>query len=207
MMRIIASIITILLIAGVHGQIGPSSICYTPLPPIEEEEVIEYYPATIASDEYPMIDNEDDYDPAICNGHGGCYNYTSSNGDSGQVCICYYKYAGRQCDYKRKSQLLVFLMSVFLGYLGTDRFLLGLIGLGLLKLLVTFLILITVSLNRWCKCHNVYSNSSAPHYKKIVISFDICLLMVIVAWWITDMIIIGLNNLNDSYGYKPYSML
>lgn len=62
-----------------------------------------------------------------CNLQGICLN---------SVCNCDLYYASANCQYRRKSRSGAFTMSVVFGTLGVDRFYLGYIGVGVVKLLL-----------------------------------------------------------------------
>ncbi|CAJ1353051.1 unnamed protein product, partial [Effrenium voratum] len=69
----------------------------------------------------------------VCSGHGQCKPWSIaplkvSNGTRASFtsfCECDYLWADPECRTRRKSQVKAFLLSLFLGFLGADRFYLG----------------------------------------------------------------------------------
>merc|ERR550514_2628240 len=69
-----------------------------------------------------------------CSGHGKCQTWDHSDPNSPTFCKCDREWADPECRTRRKSQLKAFFYSLFLGYLGADRFYLGDYVMGGVKL-------------------------------------------------------------------------
>ncbi|CAJ1406441.1 unnamed protein product, partial [Effrenium voratum] len=69
-------------------------------------------------------------DAQKCNGHGVCKTFASGLA----FCECDSGYSDPECRTERKSQRTAFLLSLFTGFLGLDRFYLGELSAGTLKL-------------------------------------------------------------------------
>lgn len=73
-----------------------------------------------------------------CSGHGKCEAFrpdlNTINGQPTKFCKCYNDWADPECRTKRKSQMVAYFLSIFGGYLGLDRFYLGLYFSGFAKL-------------------------------------------------------------------------
>ena len=85
-----------------------------------------------------------------CNNHGNCNIYRNK-------CICYDSYTtfnnkDVQCNYKKKSQLIALLLSIFVGLTGAAWFYLGYIVYGLLQLLGVFVMCILACMCGFCCC-------------------------------------------------------
>lgn len=115
------------------------------------------------------------------------------------TCTCTDKYAKEDCTYKRKSKLAAFLISFFVGYLGADRFYLGYIGVGVVKLLLPLVgpcILACIVLpfakasgSGACACGGV---------------LGCILVLAIVGWNVADWILILTGDLPDFQGFALY---
>ncbi|CAK9090727.1 TM2 domain-containing protein Y66D12A.21, partial [Durusdinium trenchii] len=77
----------------------------------------------------------------VCSGRGQCKPWSTvpMKVDGGQAtytsfCECDYQWADPECRTRRKSQMKAFLLSLFLGFLGVDRFYLGFFYTGCMKL-------------------------------------------------------------------------
>jgi hypothetical protein len=72
----------------------------------------------------------------ICSGNGVCTAWSSTTTQVRPLrfCLCDAAYADPECRTLRKSQAKAFVLSVFVGYLGLDRFYLGDFYLGIAKL-------------------------------------------------------------------------
>lgn len=69
-----------------------------------------------------------------CNGHGGCHAWeATSQVNPTAFCKCDSAWADPKCRTRRKSQSVAFLLALFLGIVGADRFYLGLTISGSLK--------------------------------------------------------------------------
>jgi len=127
----------------------------------------------------------------------GTCNTTTGN------CTCNEQYAGLNCNYTRKSRLVAFLLSIFVGTYGADRFYLGLIGSAVGKLIITLAFILA------CCCGGVVKaaisagdSDSAGSIAAIVICVIGCLLFLAeFIWWLVDVIRIGTGALHDSKGY------
>lgn len=80
----------------------------------------------------------------VCSGHGECkiWSHQPMKVSNATVkahgisfCECETGWADPECRTPRKSQFKAFLLSIFAGFLGADRFYLGLVGTAILKLL------------------------------------------------------------------------
>jgi len=74
-----------------------------------------------------------------CSGNGECLAWRSdvkvtAGGESMMFCRCYRDWADPECRTKRKSQMIAYLLSVFLGLFGGDHFYLGSYYSGFAKL-------------------------------------------------------------------------
>ncbi|CAK9044451.1 DDB1- and CUL4-associated factor 13 (WD repeat and SOF domain-containing protein 1) [Durusdinium trenchii] len=71
-----------------------------------------------------------------CSGHGGCHTWEkTADANPTQFCRCDAEWADPECRTRRKSQVVAYLLATFLGVVGADRFYLGLVLSGWLKLL------------------------------------------------------------------------
>lgn len=70
-----------------------------------------------------------------CSGHGGCHAWEkTSDVNPTPFCKCDADWADPECRTRRKSQVVAYFLATFLGVVGADRFYLGLVLSGWLKL-------------------------------------------------------------------------
>lgn len=100
------------------------------------------------------------------------------------------RFTGANCDYERKSQLVAFLLSFFLGSYGVDRFYLGYIGVGVAKLLIG--LGICVSPCFCCCCENAGRVGGGIWAGLVGLAIFI--------WWIVDWVFIIQGKLPDFNG-------
>jgi hypothetical protein len=136
---------------------------------------------------------KDDY--IDCSGNGRC---SSTNTDS--VCICDSGYATKynsrplpepQCTYKRKKQLIAFLLHFFIGsFTGAGEFYIHNVGFGFgqsflfwgVVVPVVFFICIDSPFMLWCSVTLINA--------------------AVTGWWIADVVLFALNDRTDGNGYK-----
>lgn len=77
-----------------------------------------------------------------CSGHGSCQRWydlppigATTPANDLRFCACDRDWAGPECNIQRKSQQTALLLSMFLGMFGVDQFYLGMIEMGIWKLL------------------------------------------------------------------------
>lgn len=95
-----------------------------------------------------------------------------------QTCNCDDEYADDDCTYKRKKQLIAFLFDFFIN--GVGQLYLGYTAWGVCRLVITSIILICP----WC------------------LPITIPLFIVGQIWWLTWIILIGTDKINDANGYS-----
>lgn len=132
-----------------------------------------------------------------CSAHGTCYK-------DGSGCVCDDDYATFECDagveccYKRKNQLAAFLLSFFLGYLGVGRFYVGQVGVPIAKLLLNLFPCIILCILGCC-----LMSSGGEGAKGGIAGTVTCVVFTaLFAWWLADVILFGLNKIDDSNGVK-----
>ncbi len=109
------------------------------------------------------------------------------------------KYIHNYLTAKRKSQLVAFLLSFFVGSYGADRFYLEYNGVGAGKLVLTLFLCIApcVPLCLVC-CKSEKKGGAATVLVAICI---LCASLGIFIWWIIDWVLIVQNNITDGNGY------
>jgi TM2 domain-containing membrane protein YozV len=116
-----------------------------------------------------------------CLNDGVCDITITTNSTTG-VCVCEKENFGPKCEGTKKSQLVAFLLSFFLGGIGVDRFYLGYILMGVFKF---FLPIFPFFLSPLACC-----------FKKeyviaiVAVASTLCGL-ALVAWWLADLILIA----------------
>lgn len=142
-----------------------------------------------------------------CNGNGICLNSTNANSTSGQMCKCDNGWGRDDCSYEEKSQILVFLMSFFFGGLGVDRFILGLTGSAVGKLILGLAGCILPCVAACvAACAGIGAGEiGAGLVGGIAACLLICAIFAAFGWWLHDVIVIGLNHLADSNGFPMKS--
>lgn len=122
-----------------------------------------------------------------CNLQGTCENGT---------CFCDLYYTADNCSYRRKSRVGAALLSGLFGYFGVDRFYLGYIGIGVVKLLFGFII----------ACFGCVGGVVLVKLKQKggLVTFSYILSvgggLGIFIWWLVDFIRIAIGHLDDSNG-------
>ncbi len=136
--------------------------------------------------------------------HGTCTNKNT--------CTCFSGYANftpagqpksnKYCNYERKNQLTAFLLELFfpfgVGHLYLGEIVLGLIKMGVILIIpVTFIILLF--------CGGLKSDASEGSGCCYLILIGLLYLDMITGciWQVVDLILLVLNNYNDSNGIKP----
>ncbi len=117
-----------------------------------------------------------------CNAHGKWYNNT---------CYCDDGYVGVECDYKQSTQTIAFCLEFFLGPFGAGYFYMGLNGLGIAQLMTTLSPLVLLALTG-CLCNNQLNCDSSGYA-----CMDLVWRLTIFVFWLTSIILIGQNKLND----------
>eukprot|EP01084_Bolivina_argentea_P053476 98185_1 len=133
-----------------------------------------------------------------CNTHGIC---VSNHPEVG--CQCDYGYTtfnsqdSTMCNYKQKSQLTAFLLSVFLGGVGAGRFYVGDIGSG-----VVLLSLIIVGC---CYgCFAIVQTSDNDLYSYLIVGEGVipACLCANVLWVVIDSVLFAVNKIPDENGVQ-----
>jgi len=133
-----------------------------------------------------------------------CYRAVSNQTKG--VCKCGERYILDNCTYHQKSQLAAFLISFFAGTTGADRFYLGYIGIGVLKLLFPILVLpITCVFVCIASCTKIEVLQKGGIVAVVVLA--ICETLGIVIWWIVDWALIANGTMLDYNGYPLFADL
>jgi hypothetical protein len=133
-----------------------------------------------------------------CDGHGKCLNITGT-----PQCYCDEKYAGETCSHKRKEQLTAFLLEFFLGTWGASKFYLGYIAQGVGKILLTLSLCLSTCVILGISFGVIANTDSDKGYWVFVLyGVPVLISLAILGWWLHDVIVIGLNDLNDSRGHS-----
>jgi hypothetical protein len=136
----------------------------------------------------------------VCNGNGKCVDHQSGRQNVTR-CVCNTGWAGSQCDYQLKNRVLVFLMSFFFGELGVDRFILGLVTTGVLKLLLPCCCLVPLII-LCCSTIRTDGVESRLTYALVILVYVALVLGALgsFGWWLADVIMTGMNTIRDSNG-------
>lgn len=142
-----------------------------------------------------------------CNGQGYCL---------GSNCVCNDYWAtepnntiGQQCTYKRKQQLIAFLLQLFFGYVGAASFYIGNVsyGLGQMSLSVFCplgLYCLFVFFQYLCSCIDDVDRKLIKHSKMCLSTYGLIYFGVFM-WWIIDCANFGTNHYHDSNGFALVS--
>ena len=95
-------------------------------------------------------------------------------------------------------------LSLFLGWLGIDRFYMGRIGLGIIKLIalgncvVVFVyvvvVFVYVDVDIWQSAYNISISGNLEVYWLVDMALSFA---VVVIWWVVDVILIGSGKARD----------
>ena len=155
--------------------------------------IITFFTIVYCQEGRPCVDDE------MCKNGKCVIEYNQTSGD----CQCDEKYAGKECDYKRKNKLVAFLLSILLGSLGADRFYLDYIELGVLKLLLPLFTCVGACI----ACCSVAGGSDTGMAIGSIIAIicNIVAGLAITIWWLVDWILILKDDLPDGNGYGLYN--
>lgn len=133
---------------------------------------------------------------------GVCRNVSldETGDDIIEECICSPSYAGDACDHRRKQRIGAFLLQFFLGTFGAGYFYLGHIGLG-----VGILMLSLFGCCLGCIVGGIGKATDSTFLTGLGSIFGCLSGLAVFGWWLASSIIMGMNNMNDSHGYKPES--
>lgn len=126
-----------------------------------------------------------------CGNHARCH--FEDRNDTQGICECDDGWTNEDCDHKEKSKLAAFLLSLFLGKFGVDRFFLGYVAIGVIKCIIGVL--------GCCGGCVVRANEDADSKAAGGVGLFGCAIFI---WWLIDWILILTNNLPDGYGYPLY---
>jgi len=135
------------------------------------------------------------------NSQGECL--ISNITDTGE-CVCEDAYADTDCSYERKSQKTAFIYSLILGSMGADRFYLGYIVIGIVKLLLSLSVIIPSVIGCATRCCTTKGKKNLCWGIAAVAGFCTCFLtMAAMVWWVVDWsLILAKSSLYEDYnGY------
>jgi hypothetical protein len=149
---------------------------------------------------------EFDYGGAQCNVTDQCGGIHQGECSYG-VCVCTEDFAGANCQHLRKSRLTAFLLSFFLGMYGADRFYLGDVAKGVVKLLLNLtsccaLLPLVCGMNTAVRV----SGQESEMVTCCFVSIGVCCcgvwLLGTGIWWLVDWCLIVNYALTDADGYS-----
>ena len=131
------------------------------------------------------------FDELTCNDHGFCRQSMQNTKRECHCDDCWTtdQETGQECGYKKTSQVLTFLMSLFFGNFGTGYFLTGYNGLGVL-ILFSWIAAIVLS---------VVLASSQNGF--VAVGVVLLWLLYLCLWW-TQLIKFALSDATDFDGYE-----
>lgn len=135
-----------------------------------------------------------------CNYNGVCdfpEGLPENATDISGICKCVAYFTESDCSRPRKSQFGVFLSSFIMGWLGMDRFILGYIGLGCFKLLLT-----TIGSCVGCLLGLCLETDGGKKHASRGISG--CFGLGLLIWWIVDFSMIVSGDLYESDGTRLF---
>lgn len=117
-----------------------------------------------------------------CNNNGVCNKNT---------CICNIGYTTynsiTKCNYKQKDQLIAFFLSLLLGIFGADQLYMGNYIIAIPKISIT---IVTICI--FCS-YKIDNNEIKEKTSCSLYLFS----LIVFAWYISDVVMIGLNNYTD----------
>lgn len=134
-----------------------------------------------------------------------CPDYCSFNGiyfNSTGECRCDRGYTNPQCNYEQKSQLTAFLTQLFVGYLGVADFIVGRIGIGVGKLILSMFGSCGIAI-LICVLSVCFDKRFAAKLGSLI---AILVALGVFVWWLTDTILFGMNKIPDGNGVVLYPM-
>lgn len=138
-------------------------------------------------------------DNSSCSFNGHCINSTH--------CICNELYTtvlnsttqNFQCNYNQRSKQTAFLISLFLGPTGMEHLYIGNYSLAILKLIIPFCLIILGTI--------VFIFGKKKENLKAVILgkvFEFSATIIIIIWWVIDLVLIACNIYNDENNISLY---
>lgn len=132
-----------------------------------------------------------------CSGHGGCHAWEkTSDANPTPFCKCDSDWADPECRTRRKSQTVAYFLATFLGIVGADRFYLGLLLSGWLKLALLG------GLSVFCITEILITGSSPVNLSKDLRSWSglmkVITFLVLGSWYFVDIIRTGSGAVETS---------
>ncbi len=138
-----------------------------------------------------------------CRDESKCERKNANCNDDFSVCTCYKGYTnvtnGKMCGYEQKRQLTAFLLEIFPGF-GAGYFYIGEKKLGIIKCIIFIFAMFSVCLFPIIAKFTItiFDNDSCATFISI---FFYILVIVVVFWYIYDLVGFGKNNIYDSLNY------
>ena len=151
--------------------------------------------------DYTLEKNYTCFSDTDCNGHGRCYSNKTG-------CECYPDWAtygdasdnSTHCAYKRRSERVAFLLSLFVGGFGIDWFYLSRTGSHYIIAGILKLVLVCGCCSVWFLAYMRHEIQSLPLLKPRSYAFCLYVSLCVFVWWIVDWARILGNRFPDGRG-------